>query len=369
MHPVDSDPTDPSNVWNMKIDGSSNMNGSGMGVVLESPTGEKVRYALRLQFPATNDEAEYEALIAGLRLVKEMGLQQLRVYSDSQLVVNKVRGDYQAKGENMAAYVRIAGEQLKGFEWFKIEQVPRIENAEADDLARLASGLEVDTLRHSSIKHLSKPSRSQCADHVMLVDYTPCWIDPILEYLTKGKILEDKNEARKIKYQANRYTILIEKLYRRGYTMPYLRCLRPDEAEYVMREIHEGVCDNHSGKRSLAHKALRQGYYWPTMQKDSTDLVQRCDKCQRFAHIARQPPEQLSQVISPWPFAKRGMIGPLLMARAQAKFAIVAIDYFTKWVEAEPLSTITEAKCTGFIWKNIIYRFGVPHSIVTDNGK
>ena len=65
--------------------------------------------------------------------------------------------------------------------------------------------------------------------------------------------------------------------------MPYLRCLRPDEADYVLREIHEGVYGNHSGKMSLAQKALRQGYYRPTMQKDSVELVQKCDKCQRFA--------------------------------------------------------------------------------------
>ena len=110
MQPVDSDPTDPTNVWNLRIDGSSNVNGSGAGVVLESPTREKVRYALRLQFPATNNKAEYEALIAGLHLAKEMGLQQLRVYSDSQLVVNQVRRDYQVKGENMAVYLKIVGE-------------------------------------------------------------------------------------------------------------------------------------------------------------------------------------------------------------------------------------------------------------------
>ena len=91
----------------------------------------------------------------------------------------------------------------------------------------------------------------------MPVDYTPCWFDPILEYLTKGKISEDKNEARRIKYQANRYAVLDEKFFRRGYTMPYLRCLRLDEADYILREIHEGVCRNHSGKRSLAQKALR----------------------------------------------------------------------------------------------------------------
>ena len=91
---IDNDPIDPSNVWNLRIDGSSNVNRNGAAIVLESLTEEKVRYALKLQFPSTNNGAEYEALIAGLRLAKEMGLQQLRVYSDSQLVVNQVRGDY-----------------------------------------------------------------------------------------------------------------------------------------------------------------------------------------------------------------------------------------------------------------------------------
>ena len=113
----------------------------------------------------------------------------------------------------------------------------------------------------------------------MSIEHFTDWIDPILEYLTKEKIPEDKNETKRIKYQANRYTILNEKLYRQGYTMPYLICLIPDEADYVMREIHEEVCDNHSGKRSLPQKALRQKYYWPTMQKDLAELVQRCDKC------------------------------------------------------------------------------------------
>ena len=138
----------------------------------------------------------------------------------------------------------------------------------------------------------------------MPVDNSPSWVDPIFEYLTKRKILENKSEARRIKYQANRYTVMNGKLYRRGYAMPYLRCLQPNEADYVLREIHEGVCGNYSRKRSLAQKALRQGYYSLTMQKDSMELVQKCDKCQRFAHVTKQPPEPLSLVISPWPFAK-----------------------------------------------------------------
>ena len=91
----------------------------------------------------------------------------------------------------------------------------------------------------------------------MPVDTSPSWVDQIFEFLMEGKVSEDKNEARRIKYQANKYIIMNEKLYRRGYVMPNLRCLWPDEVEYVIREIHEGVCGNHSGKRSLAQKALR----------------------------------------------------------------------------------------------------------------
>ena len=194
--PVDDEPTDPSNVWSLRIDGSSNVNGNGAGVVLESLMGEKGRYALRLQFPASNNEAEYKALIVGLRLAKEMGLKQVKIYSDFQLVVNQVNGDYQAKGENMVAHLRIVGEQLKGFTLFKIEQVPRAENVEADSQARIASGLEDDTLGQTLIEILFEPSTKEPTDHVMPVDKSPSWVDPIFEYLTKGKIPKIKTRLR-----------------------------------------------------------------------------------------------------------------------------------------------------------------------------
>ena len=92
-------------------------------------------------------------------------------------------------------------------------------------MARLASGLDGDALELTPIELLSEPSIRRTADHVMSVDNTPCWVDLILEYLTKSKVLEDKNEARRLKYQANKYIVFNEKLYRRGYAMPYLRCL------------------------------------------------------------------------------------------------------------------------------------------------
>ena len=103
----------------------------------------------------------------------------------------------------MAAYLKVVEEQLKRLKWLKIEQVPRVENTEADGLARLASGLKDDALGLTPIKLLSEPSLRRSTDQVIPVEYTRCWVDPILEHLTKGNVPEDKNEARRIKYQAN----------------------------------------------------------------------------------------------------------------------------------------------------------------------
>ena len=103
------EPSKLSNVWSLRIDDSFNVNRSGTGIILESLTGEKISYSLRLEFPVSNNEAEYEALLAGLQLAKEMRVEQLIIYSDSQLVVKQVNRDYQAKGENMVAYLKIAG--------------------------------------------------------------------------------------------------------------------------------------------------------------------------------------------------------------------------------------------------------------------
>ena len=130
-------------------------------------------------------------------------------------------------------------------------------------------------------------------------------------------------------------------------------------------------CGNHIGARTLAGKVLREGYYWPTMLRDATDLVRKCKICQEHAKISHLPSEPLTSVTSPWPFQQWGLdiLGPLPIGKGQCKFIIVAVDYFTKWADAEPLATITEQKIRNFVWRSIICRFGITRALVSDNGK
>ena len=119
------------------------------------------------------------------------------------------------------------------------------------------------------------------------------------------------------------------------------------------------------------HKLIRARYYWPTMLKDAQAYVKACDKCQRFSNFIRQPSEELITMMAPWPFVQWGLdiMGLFPTALRQLKFLVVDIDYFTKWVKAEPLATITEKNVRTFVWKNIICRYGIPRVLVSDNGK
>ena len=197
------------------------------------------------------------------------------------------------------------------------------------------------------------------------------WMTPIVSYLKDGKLLEGKDEARKLKVRTARYFLMDEVLYKRGFSQPHLRCLAPDEANYVLWEVHEGACGNHSGARSLIHKVVRAGYYWPTVQADAKAYVKACDQCQQFSNVPRQPSEYLTPMMAPWPFAQWGLdiLGPFPLGISQMKFLVVGIDYFTKWVEPEPLASITQHNVKNFVWKNIVCRFGVPKVLVSDNGR
>ncbi|CAL2237942.1 unnamed protein product [Prunus armeniaca] len=322
-------------LWTLYVDGSSNAQGCGAGLVLISPDKAVLEYAPCFQFHASNNEAKYEALLAGLRLAKEMGARQIQIFSDSQLVVHQVNQDFTAKDVSMTAYLQHTRHLLTTFNAYFISQ-------------------------------LSTQTPLICA-----IDHSPTWMDPILQFLQNQTLPADPAEAQRVRYRSARYLIINGALYKRGFSLPYLRCLTPEEGHYVLREIHEGICGSHSGARSLAHKVIRQGYFWPSLHTDAQAFTQKCDKCQRFANIPQLPAEPLTAMVSPWPFAQWGLdlIGPMPEGKGQVKYAVVAVDYFTKWAEAEALAIITAARIEAFVWQNIVCRFGIPNAIVTDNGR
>ncbi|GJY25317.1 reverse transcriptase domain-containing protein [Tanacetum coccineum] len=127
----------------------------------------------------------------------------------------------------------------------------------------------------------------------------------------------------------------------------------------------------HAGPRFMVAKALRSGYYWPTMHADASKLIRECNSCQVHRPVPRNPQQNLTPITSPWPFYKWGIDidRPFLEGPSKVKFLIVAIDYFTKWIEVKPVAAITEAQIKKFVWENIVCRFGLPREIISDNEK
>ena len=358
-------------VWKLSVNGASNSQGSSAGLILTSPEGIDIEYALRFGFHASNNEAEYEAVIAGLNLAHSLEVDQLEVHSDSQLVVRQIEDIYEARSEKMVLYLQKVRNLLQKFVSVQIKYVPRTENSRADTLAKLATALQEDIGESAPVEYLAEPSVDPHSLMIAPIGSTPNWMDPIWDYINDGTLPDDPKEAAKIRVRSSRFTNHKGSLYKRGFYTPFLKCIAGDDTEYVLREVHEGICGNHIGARTLAGKVLRQGYYLPAMLKDATDLVKKCRICQEHAKISRLPAEPLTSVTSPWPFQQWGLdiLGPLPMGKGQCRFIIVAVDYFTKWAEAEPLATITEQKIRNFVWRAIICRFGVPRALVSDNGK
>ncbi|GFY94785.1 hypothetical protein Acr_10g0001700 [Actinidia rufa] len=120
------------------------------------------------------------------------------------------------------------------------------------------------------------------ANQILQIEENLTWMDEIIAYLQRRILPKDKLQARRLQYRSARFCIFKGKLYKSSFSGPLLKYLRPEEAGYVLREIDEGICGNHSGARSLAKKTIRQEYFWPTIERDAATYIRRCDKCQRF---------------------------------------------------------------------------------------
>ena len=216
-----------------------------------------MEYALRFGFQASNNEAEYEAVIVGLNLAHSMEADQLEVSSDSQFVVKQIEDSYEARGEKMILYLKKVRELLKKFIRVQVKHVPRAENFRADALAKLATASQEDLGRLIPIEHLLEPSVSIDNGEVPPVMSELSWMDPIWDYLVEGTLPSDPNEASKLRVRSARFTVHRGTLYKRGFSAPILKCVGKEDTDYILREVHEGICGNHIGARTLAGKTLR----------------------------------------------------------------------------------------------------------------
>jgi len=158
-------------------------------------------------------------------------------------------------------------------------------------------------------------------------------MDEIIEYLKNDVLPEDHHRRYRIRIRSARYWLSPKGLlYRRSFTGAYLRCVHPSEVEGILQELHEGSCGSHAGGRSLSHRAITQGYWWPYMQKDALKFTRKCPSCQFFSDKIYRPAGELHLLTSPWPFAKWGLnlVGSLLWASGNRRYLVVATDYFTK---------------------------------------
>jgi len=203
--------------WTIHVDGASNLAGYGAGLILADPDGESLEYALHFVFQVSNNQAEYEALLAGLRIINELGIDQLRVFSNSHLVVNQVKGEFEARDPTLAKYLNKVQNLISQLRFFEILHILCLQNSRTDALSRLAT-TAIGTFDRTFVEHLQHPSIMEEPTEVHQVEQETSWIYLIFAFLTKGTIPEDLMEAKRVCSMASKYVVLDGILYKRSFS-------------------------------------------------------------------------------------------------------------------------------------------------------
>nr|GEW53494.1 putative ribonuclease H-like domain-containing protein [Tanacetum cinerariifolium] len=181
-------------IWKLYTNGASNEHGSKAGLILIDPEGAEYSYALRLNFANSNNDAEYEAQLAGLRVATKMKVKKMHAFVDSKLVANQVEGLYKAKGKKTKKYKEKALEMIRSFNNFKISHIPREENKKADALSKLVAVQCEGLTKGVLIEELNERSVDTAEVNAIIEKATRAWITPI-QYIKKKILPEDATEA------------------------------------------------------------------------------------------------------------------------------------------------------------------------------
>jgi ribonuclease HI len=278
--------------------------GAGAGLLFVSPLREHMRYAICLHFPASNNMAEYEALLCGLKIAIEIGVKRLDVRGDSQLVIDQVMKNASCHDDKMEAYCKAMRALEDKFYGIELNHVPRLYNEEADELAKIASGritvppnvfpetspsppspssLTPRATRNPRglprIQQARSPwmrtprTRRTCsllegygADEADVMEVEPApikadWREKYVAWMARGELPSDRAKARRIGRMAKSFALVDGELYKRTASCILQWCVPIPEGRELLRDIHAGICGHHAAPRTLVGNAFRQGFY------------------------------------------------------------------------------------------------------------
>jgi ribonuclease HI len=292
-------PKERSEHWIMYFDGALNLEGAVAGMLLISPQEEQLKYVLQIHYKASNNGAEYEALIHRLRIAVTLGIKRLLAFGDSKVVIEQVNKEWDRVKDRMDAYCAEIRKLEGHFEGIELQHVPHNNNVAADVLSKLGShralvpvGMFVQDLRKPSIKLLDPdnpelPSNDQNSApprDVLMAEKEDDWRKPFIDFILDQLVSYDKKERECIMRRSANYVVIGSDLYRKAASTSILmKCILRSEGLQLLAEIHSGKCGCHAASTNLVGKAYRSGFYWPMTITDAKDLVKRCKGCQFFA--------------------------------------------------------------------------------------
>jgi ribonuclease HI len=276
--------------------------GAGAGLLFISPLGKHLRYVLHLHFPASNNVAEYEALVNRLRITIELGVRRLDARGDSQLVINQVMKNSHCRDPKMEAYCDEVWRLEDKFYGLELNHIARRYNKTVDELAKIASGRTTvppdvfsRDLHQPSVKTDDMPEPKKASaqpeapsapeGEALRVEEEQNGVPPnrdwqtlYLQYLHRGELPLDRAEARRLARRAKSFVLLGDgkEFYHRCPSGILQRCISIAEGQELLQEIHSGACGHHATPRALVGNAFRQGFYWPTAVADATRIVRTC---------------------------------------------------------------------------------------------
>jgi hypothetical protein len=312
--------------------------------MLISPSKIKTCYTARLDFNCTNNIAEYEALLLGLRKLKSMGIRRPIPKSDSQVISGHVDKSSKARDPKLEKYLDAVRRMEASFEGFSVKKHPKRRKQTCRFVSSVSGTRGLPLPSEVFFETIKAPSVELMERAVLTISpvHNEDWRTEIVSFLQGNCLSDHEVYNKRMEARARPYIIIEGELYKQGVCSPLLKCLSRTEGQELMKEIHAGLCRAHIGSRPLLGKVFRQGFYWPKAAPDAADLVKKYENCQRCARDQKQP-SSLTQLIQPtWPLQRWGLdlLSPLPPAQGNLKYVVVVVEYFFKWIEAKPLATI-----------------------------